>query len=104
MLIQMIYLLSVGSTVVSIDNKEKEVVIRLEDLLAFTTGADKLPPMGFKDTLKIMFLEDSKLPKASTCGLCLFLPLKANNYDDFKDNNGGRSCWWLWIWKHIANP
>ena len=84
MLIQMIYLLSVGSTVVSIDNKEK-VVIRLVDLLAFTTGADKLPPMGFKDALKIMFLENSKLPKASTCGLCLFLPLKANSYDDFKD-------------------
>ena len=70
----------------SIDNKEKEVVIRLEDLLAFTTGADKLPPMGFKDTLKIMFLEDSKLPKASTCGLCLFLSLKPNNYEDFKVN------------------
>ena len=70
----------------SIDNNEKEVVIRLEDLLAFTTGANKLPPMGFKDTLRIMFLEDSKLPKASTCGLCLFLPLKASSYEEFKVN------------------
>ncbi len=78
-------MLSLGSTVVSIDNKEKEIVIRLEDLLAFTTGANKLPPMRFKDTLKIMFLEDSKLPKAGTYGLCRFLPLKASRYDDFKD-------------------
>ena len=34
-----------------------------------------------------MFLEDSKLPKASTCGLCLFLPLKASSYEEFKVNS-----------------
>ena len=58
--------------------------LRLEDLLAFTTGAEKIPPTGFDDILRIMFLEDSMLPKASTCGLCLFLPLKQKSYDQFK--------------------
>lgn len=66
----------------SVDNDERAVVIHLEDILAFTTGADKIP-MGFHDA--ILFLEDSELPKASTCSLCLFLSLKSKDYDQFKD-------------------
>lgn len=57
----------------------------LEDILAFTTGADKIPLIGFHNVLKIMFLEDSELPKASTCSLYLFLPLKSKDYDQFKE-------------------
>ena len=77
--------LSTGSKVVSVDNDERAVVIHLENILAFTTGADKIPPMGFHDALKVLFLEDSELPKASTCSLCLFLSLKSKDYDQFKD-------------------
>lgn len=52
--------------------------LRLEDLLVFTTGADKVPPFGFPHPLVIEFYDsisgEKRLPWSSTCGLQLFLP------------------------------
>ncbi|XP_045906489.1 uncharacterized protein LOC123971612 isoform X1 [Micropterus dolomieu] len=51
-----------------------------EDLLAFVTGADHLPPLGFPRLISLHFYSQDasmsgvRLPYASTCALELFLP------------------------------
>lgn len=61
--------------------------ITLEDILVFTTGADKIPPLGFDVQPKISFLHnDSLYPTANTCGLELFLPTKHKTYGEFKQH------------------
>ncbi|KAK9519671.1 hypothetical protein VZT92_022383 [Zoarces viviparus] len=51
-----------------------------EDLLAFITGADHLPPLGFPRLISLRFysqdasMSGTRLPHASTCALELFLP------------------------------
>ncbi|XP_075944560.1 uncharacterized protein LOC142946850 isoform X2 [Anarhichas minor] len=51
-----------------------------EDLLAFITGADHLPPLGFPRLISLRFysqdasMSGARLPHASTCALELFLP------------------------------
>ena len=56
--------------------------VTLEDILAFVTGARHVPPMGFAVRPSIEFRE-GQLPRASTCGNVLELPL-TDSYDDFK--------------------
>jgi len=57
---------------------EKETSLMFEDLLAFMTGADAVPPLGFPKKAEIDFYtqEDGcrRLPYASTCSMVLFLP------------------------------
>nr|XP_022346140.1 uncharacterized protein LOC111138457 [Crassostrea virginica] len=48
--------------------------INLNQLLAFWTGADTIPPLGFHKKLEIKFVEDpALLPVAHTCDLSLEL-------------------------------
>lgn len=56
-------------------------------ILAFVTGAPKVPPMGFPIRPTITFISDESLllPTASTCALTLRLPLALVNYEDFKN-------------------
>nr|XP_040040558.1 uncharacterized protein LOC120824057 isoform X2 [Gasterosteus aculeatus aculeatus] len=52
----------------------------LEDLLAFISGADHLPPLGFSRMISLRFYSQDagmsgvRLPHASTCALEFFLP------------------------------
>ncbi|XP_040896369.1 G2/M phase-specific E3 ubiquitin-protein ligase-like [Toxotes jaculatrix] len=45
-----------------------------EDVLAFITGADHPPPLGFPRLISLRFYSRNGLPHASTCALVLFLP------------------------------
>ncbi|XP_039983743.1 uncharacterized protein LOC120790376 isoform X2 [Xiphias gladius] len=45
-----------------------------EDVLAFVTGADHLPPLGFPRLISLRFYSQDGLPHTSTCALELFLP------------------------------
>lgn len=58
----------------------------INQILAFTTGVDTLPALGFDEPLKLRFLhrDDSNFPKANTCSLVLELPVTHNSYEDFK--------------------
>lgn len=60
--------------------------LTLESLLAFVTGADHPPPLGFRRRPQIMFKEDDgfKLPTASTCTPALYVPISLTEYNDFK--------------------
>ncbi|XP_042370041.1 G2/M phase-specific E3 ubiquitin-protein ligase-like [Plectropomus leopardus] len=59
-----------------------------EDLLAFITGADHLPPLGFTTSISLCFYSQDtstscvRLPHASTCTLELFLPRGAAGATD----------------------
>ena len=57
-------------------------------ILAFVTGAFKIPPMGFPTRPTITFITDKSLflPTASTCALSLKLPLSLVSYESFKEN------------------
>ena len=57
----------------------------LGDILGFVTGVRAVPPMGFRQSLKIEFFDEERLPNASTCSLCLRLPWQLVEYNDFKE-------------------
>ena len=56
-----------------------------KDLLIFTTGSDREPPLGFMKTARVFFNHDpeAKLATASTCDLHLCLPIRMD-YSQFK--------------------
>ena len=60
--------------------------ITLGDILAFTTGASTVPPMGFSPKPSIEFHENSNFPEANTCGNILRLSLMNHSYEQFKYN------------------
>lgn len=70
--------------------------LHLKDLLAFITGADKIPPMGFDQWIQIIFLYEAKetLPTTSTCVPCIRLPTIHCNYDSFL------LLWWRQLLGH----
>ena len=48
----------------------------LERLLSFTTGLDRVPPLGFDPQLTLVFLHDGgQFPVANTCANILNIPL-----------------------------
>ena len=72
------------------DLEEDEVVgLSLEDLLAFITAADSVPPLGFDKLITIDFYNFDgnvhRRPFASTCGLYLLLPREFENPNDFSN-------------------
>ncbi|XP_028975450.2 E3 ubiquitin-protein ligase pub3 isoform X3 [Esox lucius] len=74
------------------DAEEQEETQKLGTILAFATGANIVPPIGFSPQPSIEFLHPehdagttSKLPIANTCINCLKLPLHTS-YKDFKEN------------------
>lgn len=57
-------------------------------ILAFATGASKIPSMGFPVSPRIQFIFNDNpraLPTASICSLTLRLPLALTKYDNFKE-------------------
>ncbi|XP_059409391.1 G2/M phase-specific E3 ubiquitin-protein ligase-like [Carassius carassius] len=74
------------------DAEDQEGTQKLETILAFATGANTVPPIGFFPQPSVEFLHrehdaesTSKLPIANTCINCLKLPLHTT-YRDFQEN------------------
>ena len=66
-------------------DEEHDITLRLEDILVFITGADCVPPMGFKTAPGIHFSHSSlKLALASTRAPSITLPTCHNSYEDSK--------------------
>ena len=64
--------------------------VSLKELLAFWTGADVIPPMGFAQPLRIEFFskdikETTRYPSANTCALQMNLPRGIEEPDDLKE-------------------
>ncbi|XP_057183740.1 G2/M phase-specific E3 ubiquitin-protein ligase-like [Triplophysa rosa] len=68
---------------------EEEGSQRLGAILAFATGSDQVPPIGFHPQPSIAFHHDTETPQrfpvANTCIICLRFPLYST-YSDFKSN------------------
>ena len=71
-----------------VEDEEVEGII-LENWLAFTTGTDAVPPLGFDSKVSIRFYDQEsnirRLPWASTCALQLFLPRGLNETGSFNN-------------------
>ena len=63
---------------------ESHVLITLEDLLAFITGASQLPPLGFEHNPTVIFQDGGKYPISSTCSPSISLP-DVEDYHLFKE-------------------
>ena len=62
-----------------------ELDIGLSDVLAFFSGADQVPPLGFEHTATLSFHRGQEvLPTASTCTLELTLPILHLEYSSFR--------------------
>lgn len=62
--------------------------IKLEDILVFITGAEKVPPLGFERLITIEFFDtdgEQRRPWASTCSLQLNLPRGIQEYQVLKE-------------------
>lgn len=60
------------------------VPVSFEELLAFITGANAVPPCGFSKKLDIQFYSQEghvRLPFVSTCSLEMWLPRSANQQE-----------------------
>ncbi|XP_034721445.1 G2/M phase-specific E3 ubiquitin-protein ligase-like isoform X1 [Etheostoma cragini] len=73
------------------DAEEEEGPSKLEKILAFTTGASVVPPIGFSPTPSVQFIHKgddgfstSMFPLANTCVNCIKLPLHVS-YQLFKE-------------------
>ena len=77
---------TVGRDISREDDSDDILCLGLETLLAFITGADHLPPLGFVCKPKICFTHSkvSKLPTASTCTPALYVPVHLTDYSEFK--------------------
>ena len=60
--------------------------VDLPQILAFVTGADCIPPLGFDINCAVLFSTDRSrlLPVASTCALTLTLSVGLVEYDAFQ--------------------
>ncbi|XP_077958481.1 G2/M phase-specific E3 ubiquitin-protein ligase [Gasterosteus aculeatus] len=71
------------------DVEEEDGAEKLGDILAFATGSDAVPPIGFSPQPSLEFLHPSgraqKFPVANTCISCLRLPIYST-YSCFKSN------------------
>ena len=46
----------VVTSIHSLEGEQRSATLRLEDLLVFVTGADRIPPLGFNDVAEVRFL------------------------------------------------
>jgi len=53
--------------------------------LYFTTGALKIPPVGFHPRPQIEFNPRSQHPGSNACGNVLYLPTRYPTYEDFRN-------------------
>ncbi len=65
------------------DVEDKNVDSSFEEILAFSTGSSKVPPLGFipKPSIEFLHASQSKFPQSNTCGCVLKLH---TNYETFK--------------------
>ena len=68
----------------------------LKSILAFFTGAEEVPPLGFCPVPTLRFNPKEMYLTSSTCAMELVLPTQNNTYEELKkmflyglDNNGG---------------
>ena len=59
--------------------------VTFEELLAFITGADRIPPCGYLKKMEIQFYEDQHLPYVSTCALTIYLHSGEEDCEKFAD-------------------
>ena len=59
--------------------------VKLETIVAFFTGADAVPPLGYP-SVTLNFNDENIYPTASTCAIVLTLPTKHQTYDVFKQH------------------
>ena len=59
--------------------------VTLEDVLAFFTAHEKVPPLGFNQNPAIKFI-DGVLATGNTCSGCLSVPVAHTNYDSFRES------------------
>ncbi|MGH0130112.1 UNVERIFIED_CONTAM: hypothetical protein FKN15_006173 [Acipenser sinensis] len=70
-----------------IDAQEEETGVSLGEILAFATGTDYPPALGWETKPSIEFIYSSDLlPTANTCANILRLPTVHKEYEDFKKN------------------
>jgi hypothetical protein len=63
-----------------------EADLTFQDVLAFFTGAERIPPLGFHNQPTLNFNDNNPFPTASTCGIVLTLPTQYHdNYRLFKE-------------------
>ena len=62
-----------------------ELDITLGEILAFITGADRIPAMGFKHGISVYFdhVSDMKYPQVSTCLPSITIPQSMTDFDIF---------------------
>lgn len=60
-----------------------ELDINLGQLLAFITGADKIPAMGFHNPISVFFEHEApmKYPNVSTCAPSITFPAGMDDYE-----------------------
>ena len=63
-----------------------EADVTFQDVLAFLSGAERIPPLGFDNKPTLNFNDDNPFPTASTWGIVLTLPTQYHgNYRLFKE-------------------
>lgn len=83
---------------------DQSIPVTFEELLAFITGTDRIPPGGFENDIEVHFFENDgdgvkRLPFVSTCALYLSLPRGSNPEDlsfalirSLKESHGFEKC------------
>ncbi|KAF5308233.1 hypothetical protein FQR65_LT18244 [Abscondita terminalis] len=87
-------LLDLGVSPGSFEDKDKlirdgDCQVGLSDVLAFATGCNAEPALGFDHQLTIEFLHDdpSVFPKSNTCSFTLYLPIAMSaDYEIYREN------------------
>ena len=64
--------------------RKDETGVALEDVLAFFTAHDKVPPLGFTKNPTLGF-SNGVLATGNTCAGCLSVPVAHADYDSFKE-------------------
>eukprot|EP00794_Sanderia_malayensis_P017175 gene17175-18904_t len=67
---------------------DKEADSSFGEILAFSTGSSKVPPLGFipKPSIEFLHSSQSRFPQGNTCGCVLKLPTMHTSYQSFKDD------------------
>lgn len=63
------------------------VPVSVSDIIHFMSGSSRLPAAGFNNTPSIHFMDDTCLPKASTCDISITFPRSYGflSYEEFKE-------------------
>ncbi|XP_069139550.1 G2/M phase-specific E3 ubiquitin-protein ligase-like isoform X5 [Argopecten irradians] len=69
-----------------IEENSTELELNLSEVLAFTTGADSVPLLGFDPSPSITFTECGRFPRANTCAMEIALPLNVTPFEEFKES------------------